>query len=425
MATGASTADLAVLLVDARKGILPQTKRHSRIVHLLGIRRLVLAVNKMDLAGYDRARFEAIVADYAAFAAEAGIDGFAAIPMSGLAGDNVTHRGARMAWHDGPTLLEHLEDVPIAPESGGEPGGFRLPVQWVNRPGQDFRGYAGTIASGRVAVGDPVRVLPSGRASRVARIVTFDGDLAEARAGQAVTLVLADDVDCARGDMIAGAGAETPLAGRIDARLIWMASEPLVPGRSYWLKIGPLTVAASIARLAEEDGGAPGTLGLNDIGGATILLDRPIAATTYARSRRLGGFILIDRATHATLAAGMIDGFPDGGETPARNGGGRIIRLTGGEGQSGDIARQARDRLRARGRGSFVLDRAALADGLASDLGAGPGEDAEFARRAAEAARLLSRAGVTVLLAPDIPAEAALGPELNLSDPSANWDWII
>jgi bifunctional enzyme CysN/CysC len=249
MATGASTAELAVILVDARKGILPQTKRHSRIVHLLGIRRIVLAVNKMDLVSYDQARFDAIVADYAAFAAEAGIEDFTAIPMSGLAGDNVTRRSQRMDWYRGPSLLEHLEDVPGEPPAADDV--FRLPVQWVNRWGQDFRGYAGTIASGTLRAADPVRILPSGARTRVERIVTFDGDLAEAAAGQPVTLLLADQVDCARGDMIVADDSATPLVEQFEADLIWMAHEPLVAGRSYWLKLGTLTVAASVPSLSQ------------------------------------------------------------------------------------------------------------------------------------------------------------------------------
>ena len=410
MATGASTAELAVILVDARKGILPQTKRHSRIVHLLGIRRIVLAVNKMDLVSYDQARFDAIVADYAAFAAEAGIEDFTAIPMSGLAGDNVTRRSQRMDWYRGPSLLEHLEDVPGEPPAADDV--FRLPVQWVNRWGQDFRGYAGTIASGTLRAADPVRILPSGARTRVERIVTFDGDLAEAAAGQPVTLLLADQVDCARGDMIVADDSATPLVEQFEADLIWMAHEPLVPGRSYWLKLGTLTVAASVAHA--------GPLGLNDIARATILLDRPVPALPYRRSRRLGGFILIDRATNATLAAGMVTRLPEGdtARTANERSGGRIIRLSGDAAR----ARQARERLRARGRMSFVLDRASLLADLASDTA---GDESELARRAAAAARLLSRAGVTVLIAPDVPAADALGPELDLSDPPESWDWII
>jgi len=428
MATGASTADLAIILIDARKGVLPQTRRHSRIAHLLGIRHLVLAVNKMDLVDYDEAAFDAIVADYRDFASAAGIGDFTAIPLSGLAGDNVIRSSMNMPWYAGPPLLRHLERVELDAGSG-EAAGFHFPVQWVNRPNQDFRGYAGTVAEGAVRAGDPVRILPSGRRTRVARIVTFGGERAEARAGQAVTLVLADEVDCSRGDMIVGDGAEVETVDRIAATLIWMAGEPLVPGRSYWLKIGPLTVAASVARIVETveiEGAARGDgrgLSLNEIARCELLLDRPVPALPYARSRRLGGFILIDRATHATLAAGMIDALDAGAMEESHQGSGRIIRLTGANAAERDeFARKARRRLLARGRPSFVLDRAALADLSEEPLRE---DDAAFARRAAESARLLSRAGVTVLLSLDLPAESAPGPEINLSDPGADWDWII
>jgi bifunctional enzyme CysN/CysC len=434
MVTGASTAEAAVILIDARKGVLAQTRRHSHIAHLLGIRNVVLAVNKMDLVGYDQGRFEAIVADYRAFAATAGIDEFRAIPVSGLEGDNVTARSAHMAWYHGPYLLEHLEQIRLRDAvAGGQP--LRMSVQWVNRADQNFRGYAGTIAAGRVRPGDRVSILPSGRETAVERIVTFDGELDQAGAGQAVTLVLADEVDCSRGDMIAGDAAGLVIADHLDADLVWMAAEPLVPGRAYWLKIGALTVAASVARVATVRDietmaqGAGRPLGLNDIGRCELVLDRPIPASLYRDDRRLGGFILIDRASHATLAAGMIAAFPARPQAPAslEAGQGRIIWLTGSSPEErAAFARKARERFAARGRASFVLDDASLRDGLNRDLAASGEAEAEGARRALEVAKLLSRAGVTVLVAVQAPAgETHPGTELDVGGAAQNWDWII
>jgi bifunctional enzyme CysN/CysC len=431
MATGASTAEAAVILIDARKGVLTQTRRHSHIAHLLGIRSLILAVNKMDLVGYDQARFEAIVADYRVFADEAGIGAFTAIPVSGLEGDNVSRRSARMPWHGGPSLLEALEQAPVRAARGGEALAF--PVQWVNRPDQGFRGYAGTIAAGRVRPGDRVRVLPSGEGATVARIVTLDGDLAEAAAGQAVTLTFTGEVDCARGDLIAADdGASVTVADHLDATLVWMAAEPLVPGRAYWLKLGPLTVAASVARVAAvrdvntmaEGPGRP--LGLNDIGRCEIVLDRPIPAALYRDSRALGGFILIDRASHATLAAGLIDALADlPAARAAESGQGRIIWLTGSSDEERSrFARKARERFAARGRASVALDETSLRDGLNSDLG--EEDEAENRRRTLEVAKLLSRAGVTVLVALEAPEGAERpGTEVDVGGAAQDWDWII
>jgi len=430
MATGASTADLAVILVDARKGVLTQTRRHSHIVQTLGIRHVVLAVNKMDLVGYDKSVFDRIVADYRDFAAAAGILDFTAIPISARGGDNVVERSANMRWYVRPALLEHLERVPLKrPHAEG----FRMPVQWVNRPNQDFRGLAGTIASGEVRVGDAVRIEPSAQRSRIAQIVTYDGDLEVAVAGQAVTLVLADDVDCSRGDVIAGANAELAVRDHFEAELVWMAQEPLVPGRAYWLKIGTRTVLASVSRVRamrdvetmERKAGRP--LELNDIGSCDIVLDRPVAALTYAESRTLGGFILIDRASHATVAAGMIGHFPEDSAAVERNESGRIVWLTGAStAERRDFARRAQERLRARGRPALILDACALRDGLSRDLGFSIEDEAENRRRTAEVAKLLSGAGVTVLVALDAPAGAAVaGAEVDVSAAKAGWDWMI
>jgi bifunctional enzyme CysN/CysC len=415
MVTGASTADLAVILIDARQGVLTQTRRHSFLCRLLGIRSLVLAVNKMDLVGYEQARFEEIIADYRTFADEAGIDGFTAIPLSGLTGDNVTSRSAAMPWHNGPTLLEHLETVEVAPRRGAE-APFRMAVQWVNRPDQNFRGYAGRIASGRVQVGDEVTILPAGTRSTVARIVTFDGDLAEAGAGRSVILTLADHVDCSRGDLIASPEGAAESASRLDATLVWMAEEAMVPHRVYWLKIGSATVSASLSAPggvidvnSMAEGSAP-TLRLNDIGRIAIDLDRPVPAVRYAENRRLGGFILIDKLTHATVAAGLVEHVSSG---PGRRVGaprseaGEILWI-GGSGTTDRAACAARvaARLKAAGRHALLLDQEALR-GLTGGLGRDEAARTEAVRLAREVALLMSRTGVDAILALDaLPDEA-------------------
>jgi bifunctional enzyme CysN/CysC len=432
MVTGASTADLAIILIDARKGVLPQTRRHSVLADLLGISELVVAVNKMDLVDYSQARFEEIAAEYRAFAAEAGIDRFTFIPLSGLEGDNVTRRGESMPWYSGPTLLEHLEQVP-AGQKEARSAGLLMPVQWVNRPDQSFRGYAGTLARGRARPGDEVVILPSGRRTRIERIVTFDGDLDLAVPGQSVTFTFADEVDCSRGDVVAAVESPPPAADRIEASLVWMAGEPLVPGRSYWLKIGTQTVPASVARIDETrdpvtlEPGEGRPLELNDIGRCEILLDRAVAATLYADNRGLGRFILIDRASNATVAAGMVERLLDRADRPQEGEHGRILWLTGASASGrSDFARKAQQRLQARGRPSFVLDAAALRDGLSSDLGTAPEDEAENRRRVREVARLMSRAGVTVLVALEMPeGEEKPGTELDVRSADYEGDWVI
>ena len=313
MVTGASTADCAVILIDARKGVLQQTRRHSWLVHLLGIRHVVLAVNKMDLVGYDQAIFDQILADYRAFASGIGITAFTAIPISGFKGDNITLAPSENTpWYSGPALIQHLETIEVdAAAAQGAP--FRMPVQWVNRPNLDFRGFAGQIASGTIRAGDAVRIVPSGKTSTVKTITTFDGDLDEAVAGQSVTLTLADEVDCSRGDLIAGGGRSA--AGirsvlghlRVDGR-----GRAFKPGRGYWLKLGTQIVTATVQPPKYEidvnslEHLAAKTLGLNSIGVAEFATDKPIAFEPYADNRQLGGFILIDKFTNATVAAGMI-----------------------------------------------------------------------------------------------------------------------
>ena len=311
MVTGASTADLAVILIDARKGVLTQTRRHTYLVNLIGIRRLVLAVNKMDLIGYDQARYDAIVEDYRQFAASIGAGEVLAIPISGLAGDNIASRSDKTPWYDGPTLIEHLETVPLDVEAD-QAKPFTMPVQWVNRPNLDFRGFSGLISTGVVRVGDAVRVTPSGKTSTISRVVTLDGDLTEAVAGQSVTLCLADEIDCSRGDVLAKADASPQVADQFEATVVWMADEALLPGRPYWLKLGTQTVTANIQppkyqiNVNSLEHTAAKTLELNAIGVANLSIDRNIAFEPYAANHDLGGFILIDKLTNATVAAGMI-----------------------------------------------------------------------------------------------------------------------
>jgi bifunctional enzyme CysN/CysC len=420
MVTGASTADLAVILVDARKGVLTQTRRHSYLAHLLGIRHLVLAVNKMDLVGYDQELFDRIVADYRAFADSIGIAGITAIPISGFRGDNITAAPSpNTPWYDGLSLIEHLETVDVdAAADQARP--FRMPVQWVNRPDLDFRGFAGLIACGRIRVGDAVRVLPSGRMSHVQRIVTLDGDLDQAVAGQSVTLVLADEVDCSRGDVIAAADAPPEVSDQFEATLVWMAETELVPGRAYVLKLATQTVSATIqmpkyqvnvnsmAHLAAK------TLELNAIGVVQLATDRRIVFEPYADSKALGGFILIDRMTNATVAAGMLHfalrraqnvhwQATDIGRdhhAACKNQKPAVIWLTGlsGAGKS-TIANLVEKRLARMNRHTFLLDGDNVRHGLNKDLGFTEADRIENIRRVGEVAKLMTDAGLIVITA--------------------------
>ncbi|MGE3302109.1 MAG: sulfate adenylyltransferase subunit CysN [Hyphomonadaceae bacterium] len=311
MVTGASTADLAVVLIDARKGVLTQTRRHAFLVSLVGIKRVVLAVNKMDLVDWSRETFDDIEAEFRAFARKIGLDDITAIPLSGLKGDNVKERGDNASWYKGPTLLEVLETAPLSDEGLGS-GPFRMPVQWVSRPDQHFRGYAGLIASGIVAPGDRVRILPSGRTSRVARVVTRDGDLARAGAGRSVTVTLEDEIDISRGDVIATADDPPAVADQFETMLVWMADASLLLGRSYWLKIGANLISAHVSEIDHKvdvntlERLPADFVGLNEIAACTIKADRPIPFDPYDANHDMGGFILIDRGTNATVAAGMI-----------------------------------------------------------------------------------------------------------------------
>ncbi|CAG0942546.1 bifunctional enzyme CysN/CysC [Gammaproteobacteria bacterium] len=419
MVTGASTADLAVILVDARKGILTQTRRHSYLVHLLGIRHVVLAVNKMDLVGFDQARFEAIVADYGAFARAIGIEAFTAVPVSGLLGDNITSRSASMPWHAGPSLLAHLEAVEID-IAAAQRRALRLPVQWVNRPNADFRGFAGLIAAGGVRPGDAVRVLPSGRTTTVSRIVGFDGDLDVAVAGQSVTLCFADEIDCSRGDVVARADEPPEVADQFEATIVWMAEEELLPGRPYWLKLATQTVTATVhapkykVNVNTLERLAARTLELNAIGVATLATDRPLVFEPYEVDRTLGGFILVDKLSNATVGAGVLHFALRRSQNvhwqaldvtrekhaeikrqkPA------VLWFTGlsGAGKS-TIANLVEQKLVALGRHTFLLDGDNVRHGLNRDLGFTDADRVENIRRVGEVARLMTDAGLIVITA--------------------------
>ncbi|MFY7835236.1 MAG: sulfate adenylyltransferase subunit CysN, partial [Novosphingobium sp.] len=312
MITGASTADLAVILIDARKGVLVQTRRHSYLCHLIGIRNIVLAVNKMDLVDYDPVVFDAIVKDYAEFAKSIGIENFTAMPISGFKGDNITTRSANTPWYQGPTLVEHLETVEVLSSVDADKP-FRMPVQWVNRPNLDFRGFSGLVATGSVKPGDEIRVLPSGKTSKVTRVVTLDGDLEQAVAGQSVTICLADEVDCSRGDVIALADNPPQAADQFETTLVWLNDEAMIPGRAYWLKLATQTVSATVQQpkyvvnVNTMEHLAAKTLELNAIGVAEIATDKSLVFEAYADNRTLGGFVLIDKITNATVAAGMLN----------------------------------------------------------------------------------------------------------------------
>ncbi|WBH18100.1 sulfate adenylyltransferase subunit CysN [Sphingomonas radiodurans] len=419
MVTGASTADLAVILIDARKGVLTQTRRHSYLAHLIGIRNLVLAVNKMDLVGYDQATYDAIVADYAAFAASIGITEFTAIPISGFKGDNITTASSNTPWYAGPTLIAHLEAVEINAEAD-QAKPFRLPVQWVNRPNLDFRGFAGLIATGTIKPGDPVRILPSGKTTTVSRIVTLDGDLDEAVAGQSVTLTLADEVDCSRGDVIALASAPPEVADQFEATIVWMAEDEMLPGRSYWLKLATQTATATVGapkyqiNVNTMEQLAAKTLDLNAIGVANLSTDKPLVFESYADNRTLGGFILVDKLTNATVAAGMLhfslrraqnihwQAMEISRETHAtlKNQKPVVLWFTGlsGAGKS-TIANIVERKLVRMNRHTFLLDGDNVRHGLNRDLGFTDADRVENIRRVGEVARLMTDAGLIVVTA--------------------------
>lgn len=433
MATGASTADLAVVLVDARKGLLTQTRRHSYIVSLLGIRHVLLAVNKMDLVDFDPTVFERIAGEYRELAARLGIEHVQAVPLSALNGDNLTARSPATPWYRGPSVLEHLETVDVSRD--GAELGLRLPVQWVNRPHQDFRGFAGTIAAGRVRPGDEIVALPSGRRSRVQRIVTADGDLQLATAGQAVTLTLADELDISRGDVIASAAQPAQVADQFAAHLLWMDANPLLPGRSYWLKIGARTVSASVTEIKHKIDVntqaqlAARRLELNEVAWCNLGLDQAIAFEAYRDNRELGSFVLIDRQTNATVAAGTLDfalrraenihwqpvDVDKAARARAKRQTPRCVWFTGlsGSGKS-TIANLVDKQLHALGHHTFILDGDNIRHGLNKDLGFTDADRVENIRRVAEVAKLMTDAGLIVLVSFISPfrAERQLAREL-------------
>ena len=419
MITGASTADVAVILIDARKGVLTQTRRHSYLVSLIGIRKVVLAINKMDLMGYQQKVFDNIVEQYRAFAAQIGLTDITPIPLSALKGDNMLVHSDQTPWYHGPTLMGYLETVEIN-EQRQQAGVLRLPVQWVNRPNLDFRGFAGTIASGSVKPGDRIRAQPSGRESTVARIVTADVDLPMAVAGQSITLTLADEIDISRGDVISGCDSPAEVADQFETTLVWMSEEPMLPGRPYLLKIGTRTVTATITEpkykvnVNTMEHLAAKKLELNEIGVCNVSLDRPVAFDPYKTNRETGGFILIDRMSNNTVGAGMlhfalrrahnihlqhvdVDKAARAalkGQKPA------VVWLTGlsGAGKS-TIANLVEMKLLAMGRHSYLLDGDNVRHGLNRDLGFTDEDRVENIRRVAEVARLMVDAGLIVITA--------------------------
>ena len=417
MVTGASTADLAVTLVDARKGVQTQTRRHTHLFALLGIRRVVLAVNKIDLVDYSQEVFERIEREYREFAARIGLDDITCIPMSAVHGDNVVRRSDATPWYRGPTLLGHLESVPVGEELAARP--FRMPVQWVSRPSADFRGFAGVVSSGGVRVGQTVRVLPSGRQSAVARILVGDVDAVAASAGQSITLTLTDEIDISRGDVIAAADAPPQVADSFEATIVWTHEQPLLQGRSYLMKIGTNTVPATVSPIKYKlnvntlEHVAARTLELNDIGVCALELGQPVVFEPYADSRDLGGFILIDRVSNATVGAGLLhfalrrsqnvhwQALDVDKASRASLKGQRpcVIWFTGlsGAGKS-TIANLVEKQLHALGRHTYLLDGDNVRHGLNKDLGFTDADRVENIRRVAEVARLMVDAGLIVLV---------------------------
>ncbi len=417
MVTGASTAELAVILIDARKGVLTQTRRHSYLVSLLGIRHVVLAINKLDLVDYSQEVFDRVEAEYREFAVQLGLEDIVCIPMSALRGDNITEPSENTPWYTGPTLIGHLETIEIEDEL--QDGSFRMPVQWVNRPDLDFRGFSGQVAEGTIRPGDRVRVVPAGTESTVERIVTFDGDLPEVVAGQSVTITLGDEIDISRGDVIVSATAPAPVADQFEAHIVWMDEAEMLPGRPYLLKIGARTVGATLAQPKYKvnvntlEQTAAKTLELNEIGVCNLSLDRPVPFDPYRENRDMGGFILIDRFTNTTVAAGLINFAlrrADNvhwqaieidkrahaalkGQQPC------VVWFTGlsGAGKS-TIANIVERKLHQLGRHTYLLDGDNVRHGLNKDLGFTDADRVENIRRVVEVAALMVDAGLIVLV---------------------------
>ncbi|MEO6717768.1 MAG: adenylyl-sulfate kinase, partial [Novosphingobium sp.] len=441
MITGASTADLAVILIDARKGVLVQTRRHSYLCHLIGIKNLVLAVNKMDLVDYSQKVFDDIVADYTEFARSIGIESFTAMPISGFKGDNIIGSSENTAWYTGPNLVEHLESVEVnSARDAAKP--FRMPVQWVNRPNLYFRGFSGLIASGSIKVGDAVRVLPSGKTSTVSKIAVADGQAAlpvvtgsdittekylelvsgrqEAVAGESVTICFADEVDCSRGDVIATADSPPQAADQFESTIVWLNDDPLQVGRAYWLKLGTQMVSATVhqpkyaVNVNTMEHVAVKTLELNAIGVAEIVTDKPIVFDAYAENRTLGGFILIDKMTNSTVAAGMLNfslrrsqnvhwqalDISRDAHAALKNQKPAVLWFTGlsGSGKS-TIANLVEKKLHRMNRHTFLLDGDNVRHGLNKDLGFTEADRIENIRRVGEVAKLMTDAGLIVMTA--------------------------
>ena len=432
MVTGASTADVAVLLIDASQGVLTQTRRHAYLVSLVGIRHIILAINKMDLVGYDQLVFEAIQANFLTMAKPLGLTSVTTIPLSALKGDNITSRSGRTPWYQGPTLMACLETIEIQRSSNSK---LAFPIQWVNRPNSSFRGFSGTLASGHIAPGDEIRITASGQTAKVARIVTADGDQTQALAGNAVTLVLDREVDASRGDVIAQADQPLEMTDQFEATLVWMNDEPGLVGRTYELKLANQWTSASITTLkyrvdvntqAHE---SCRQLALNDIAVATLALSKPLTFAPYAESPTLGGFILVDKFTHATVAAGMIrhnlrraqnvhrQALTIAREDRERLNGhkGKVIWFTGlsGSGKS-TIANALEKELHAQGKRTYILDGDNIRQGLNRDLGFTDADRVENIRRVAEVAKLMMDAGLIVMTAFISPfrAERQLAREL-------------
>ena len=417
MVTGASTADLAIILIDARKGVLVQTRRHSYLVSLIGIKKVVLAINKMDLVGYSKDVFERIVEEYKAFAARIGLTDIVAIPISGLKGDNIATASEHTPWYHGPILMAYLETVEIEEDAQSRP--FRFPVQWVNRPNLDFRGFAGTLASGTIRKGDRIRVLPSARESTVTRIVTMEGDLDHAIAGQAVTLTLADEVDISRGDVLAKPDHLPAVADQFEATVIWMAADAMLPGRPYWLKLGNKQVTATITEPKYKvnvntlEHLAAKKLELNEIGVCNLSIDQPVAFDPYTENRATGSFILIDRLTNATVGAGLLNfalrrsqnihwqalDVNKASRAEAKHQKPAILWFTGlsGAGKS-TIANLVDKQLLALGKHTYLLDGDNVRHGLNRDLGFTDADRVENIRRVGEVSRLMVDAGLIVLV---------------------------
>jgi bifunctional enzyme CysN/CysC len=437
MITGASTADLAVILVDARKGVLLQTRRHSYLLSLIGVRDIVLAVNKMDLVAYSEGAFRRIEEEYRVFAARIGIRNITAIPTAAALGDNVVNRGDNMPWHRGSTLLEHLEAAPIDEQRlAARP--FRMPVQWVNRSNADFRGYAGTIVAGTITPGTRVRILPSGRESTITRIVAAGSDLPRAAADQSITVTLADEIDVARGDLLCSIDSPARVAQQFEAAVAWMGDEPMLRGRDYLMKIGTRSVTATVLPLRYKinvdslEKVAAESLELNEIGVCEMELDRPIAYDPYDENRDTGGFILIDRMTNETVAAGMLRfelrrsanvrwqsvEVSKATRRQLNRHRSAVVWLTGlpGSGKS-TLANRLEVRLHSMGLRTYLLDGDNLRHGLNKDLGFTPADRVENIRRAGEVAKLMVDAGIVVIAAFISPFSAERRMVRNLLEP--------